>query len=226
MILFEKFGQHQPLNRQSERYRREGIDLSVSTLADQVGACTTALQPLHALIERHVLAAERLHGDDTTVPILAKGKTVTGRIWTYVRDDRPFGGHAPPAALYYASRDRKHEYPVQHLQAITGQADAYSGYNELYDPGRRSYHTDYMARPSHGVDWPAWLADVLPEIADIRRLHPELLPGWKQPNCERPPNSFNIVLSKKFYDSWNRNIENFTKYLLTSIDVTSHNQPM
>jgi hypothetical protein len=90
------------------------------------------------LIERHVLAAERLHGDDTTVPILAKGKTVTGRIWTYVRDDRPFGGHAPPAALYYASRDRKHEHPVQHLQAFTGilQADAYSGYNELYDPSR------------------------------------------------------------------------------------------
>jgi hypothetical protein len=138
MILFEKFGQHQPLNRQSERYRREGIDLSVSTLADQVGACTTTLRPLHALIERHVLAAERLHGDDTTVPILAKGKTVTGRIWTYVRDDRPFGGHAPPAALYYASRDRKHEHPVQHLQAFTGilQADAYSGYNELYDPSR------------------------------------------------------------------------------------------
>src|SRR3989440_1247319 len=139
MILFEKFGQHQPLNRQSERYRREGIDLSVSTLADQVGACTTALQPLHALIERHVLAAERLHGDDTTVPILAKGKTVTGRIWTYVRDDRPFGGHAPPAALYYASRDRKHEHPVLHLQGFIGilQADAYSGYNALYDPSRK-----------------------------------------------------------------------------------------
>ena len=100
MILFEKFGQHQPLNRQSERYRREGVDLSVSTLADQVGACAAVLQPLHALIERHVLAAERLHGDDTTVPILAKGKTVTGHIWTYVRDDRPFGGRAPPAALY------------------------------------------------------------------------------------------------------------------------------
>src|SRR6266478_3629065 len=111
MILFEKFGQHQPLNRQSERYAREGIDLSVSTLADQVGACTTVLQPLHALIERHVLTAERLHGDDTTVPILAKGKTVTGHIWTYVRDDRPFDGHAPPAALYYASRDRRQEHP-------------------------------------------------------------------------------------------------------------------
>jgi transposase len=138
MILFEKFGQHQPLNRQSERYRREGIDLSVSTLADQVGACTTVLQPLHALIERHVLAAERLHGDDTVVPILAKGKTIKGHIWTYVRDDRPFGGRAPPAALYYASRDRRHEHPARHLHGFNGilQADAYSGYNELYNPSR------------------------------------------------------------------------------------------
>jgi len=138
MILFEKFGQHQPLNRQSERYRREGIDLSLSTLADQVGACTAALEPLHALIERHVLAAARLHGDDTIVPILAKGQTVKGHIWTYVRDDRPFGGHAPPAALYYASRDRRSEHPARHLRGFTGilQADAYSGYNELYDPSR------------------------------------------------------------------------------------------
>jgi transposase len=138
MILFEKFGQHQPLNRQSERYRREGIDLSVSTLADQVGACTAVLQPLHALIEHHVLSAERLHGDDTTVPILAKGKTVKGHIWAYVRDDRPFGGRAPPAALYYASRDRRHEHPLRHLHGFSGilQADAYSGYNELYDPSR------------------------------------------------------------------------------------------
>jgi transposase len=138
MILFEKFGQHQPLNRQSERYRREGIDLSVSTLADQVGACTTVLQPLHALIERHVLAAERLHGDDTIVPILAKGKTIKGHIWTYVRDDRPFGGRAPPATLYYASRDRRHEHPARHLHGFNGilQADAYSGYNELCNPSR------------------------------------------------------------------------------------------
>jgi transposase len=81
-----------PINRQSERYAREGIDLSASTLADQVGACAMVLQPLHSLIETHVRAAERLHDDDTTVPIPAKGNTVTGRIWTYVRDDRPFGG--------------------------------------------------------------------------------------------------------------------------------------
>ena len=137
-ILFEKFGQHQPLNRQSERYGREGIDLSVSTLADQVGACATALRPLYELIEAHVLSAQRLHGDDTTVPILAKGKTVTGRIWTYVRDDRPFGSRAPPAALYYASRDRAGAHPERHLRGFCGilQVDAYSGYNRLYDAGR------------------------------------------------------------------------------------------
>ena len=106
MILFEKFGQHQPLNRQSERYRREGIDLSVSTLADQVGACTTALRPLHALIERHVLAAERLHGDDTTVPILAKGKTVTGRIWTYVRRPALWRSRTAGGALLRLTRSK------------------------------------------------------------------------------------------------------------------------
>ena len=85
-----------------------------------------------------MLGAGRLHGDDTNVPILAKGKTIKGHIWTYVRDDRPFGGRAPPAALYYASRDRRHEHPVRHLKAFSGilQADAYNGYNELYDPSR------------------------------------------------------------------------------------------
>jgi transposase len=139
MILFEKYGQHQPLNRQSERYAREGVDLSLSTLADQVGACATALRPLHALIEAHVLGAERLHGDDTTVPILAKGKTEIGRVWVYVRDDKPFGGAAPPAALFYASRDRTREHPERHLAQFAGllQADAYDGYNRLYLPDRK-----------------------------------------------------------------------------------------
>jgi transposase len=139
MILFEKFGQHQPLNRQSERYAREGVDLSLSTLADQVGACAAALRPLHAVIEAHVLAAERLHGDDTTVPILAKGQTETGRVWVYVRDDRPFGGKDPPAALFYASRDRTREHPERHLSGYAGilQADAFDGYNRLYLPDRK-----------------------------------------------------------------------------------------
>ena len=140
-ILFEKFGQHQPLNRQAERYAREGVELSLSTLADQVGACAVALAPIHALIRDHVLRAERLHGDDTTVPLLAKGGTKTARLWTYVRDDRPFAGGAPPAALFYFSRDREMTHPNRHLAGWQGilQADAYGGYNDLYcgdrDPG-------------------------------------------------------------------------------------------
>jgi len=138
MILFEKYGQHQPLNRQAERYAREGVPLSLSTLADQVGACCTALQLIHERLKAHVLAAERLHGDDTTVPVLAKGKTVTGRCWTYVRDDRPFGGRAPPAALFFYSRDRSGEHPQRHLASYSGilQADAYGGYGTLYADGR------------------------------------------------------------------------------------------
>ena len=139
MILFEKFGQHQPLNRQAERYAKEGVPLSLSTLADQVGAGCAALEPLLRRIEAHVFAAGRLHGDDTTVPVLAKGKTVTGRSWVYVRDDRPFGGHAPPAAMFYYSRDRAGEHPRVHLAKWSGllQADAYGGYNKLYDADRK-----------------------------------------------------------------------------------------
>ena len=115
-------------------YAREGVDLSLSTLADQVRAGAAALRPLQQVIERHVLSAERLHGDDTTVPILAKGKTETGRVWTYVRDDRPFGGKDPPAASFYASRDRRGEHPERHLTNWSGvlQADAFSGYARLY----------------------------------------------------------------------------------------------
>src|SRR6266576_1298169 len=138
MILFEKYGQHQPLNRQAERYAREGVPLSLSTLADQVGACCTVLEPLLRRIEHHVLAAERLHGDDTTVPVLAKGKTDIGRCWTYVRDDRPFAGRAPPAAMFYYSRDRGGEHPRGHLADWSGllQADAYGGYGQLYAADR------------------------------------------------------------------------------------------
>ena len=138
MVIFEKFGQHQPLNRQAERYAREGVDLSLSTLADQVGACAAALQPIHDLIRAHVLAAERLHGDDTTVPLLARGGARQARLWTYVRDDRPFAGSAPPAALFCFSPDREMTNPNRHLAGWAGtlQADAYGGYNDLYRANR------------------------------------------------------------------------------------------
>jgi transposase len=148
MLLFEKFGQHQPLNRQAERYAREGVPLSLSTLADQVGAGCAVLAPLIRRIEVHIADAERLHGDDTTVPVLASkaqlgsaktGKTHTGRCWVYVRDDRPFGGHAPPAAMFYYSRDRGGTHVEAHLARWSGllQADAYAGYNRLYEAGRQ-----------------------------------------------------------------------------------------
>ena len=138
-ILEAKFGQHLPLNRQSETFAREGIELDVSTMADWVGACTATLAPLVALIRTHVLAAGRIHGDDTTVPVLAKGKTTTGRLWTYVRDDRPFGGPAPPAAVFHYSPDRRGEHPQRHLAGYAGilQADAYAGFNDLYHPKRK-----------------------------------------------------------------------------------------
>lgn len=139
MILVDKYANHQPLNRQSDKFACEGIDLSVSTMADHVGACAATLRPLHELIKAHVLAAERVHGDDTTVPVLAKGKTRTGRIWTYVRDDRPFGGKAPPAAVFFYSPDRTGVHPEQHLAGYAGilQADAYSGFNALYASDRK-----------------------------------------------------------------------------------------
>jgi hypothetical protein len=140
MLLFEKYGQHQPLNRQAERFAREGVPLSVSTLADQVGAAAFALMPLYKRIENHVLAADRLHGDDTTVPVMAKGKTDVARLWVYVRDDAPFAGADPPAALFHYPRDRRGEHPQTHLANWSGifQADAYGGYGELYRDGRKA----------------------------------------------------------------------------------------
>jgi transposase len=138
-VLFSKYGLHLPLDRQSAVYAREGIDLGVSTLADWVGAAAATLMPLVEAIRTHVFAAERIHTDDTTVPVLAKGKTRIGRLWTYVRDDRPFAGPGPPAAVFFYSRDRGGEHPEQHLAGFAGlmQADAYAGFNCLYEADRK-----------------------------------------------------------------------------------------
>ena len=147
-VLFSKYRAHLPLNRQSDIYAHEGIDLDVSTLADWVGACAATLAPLVDEIEQHVFAGSdsdhgsamrRIHTDDTTVPVLAKNQCTTGRLWTYVRDDAPFGGKAAPAALYHYSPDRGGAHPEKHLARYSGlmQADAYSGYNRLYAAGRQ-----------------------------------------------------------------------------------------
>jgi transposase len=139
LVLAAKYGQHLPLTRQSAIYTGEGVELDVSTLADWVGSSSASLMPLVLGIRGHVFAAERLHGDDTTVPVLAKERTKTGRVWGYVRDDRPFGGPDPPAVAFFYSPDRGGEHPERHLADFAGilQADAYAGFNRLYEPDRQ-----------------------------------------------------------------------------------------
>src|SRR4051794_25533603 len=139
LVLAAKYGRHLPLTRQSAIYAGEGVEIEVSTLADWVGASAAGLAPLGLAGRAPVFAAGRVHGDDTTVPVLSKGKTRIGRLWTYVRDDRPFAGPDPPAAAFFYSRDRGGEHPEQHLASYAGlmQADAYAGFNRLYEAGRK-----------------------------------------------------------------------------------------
>ena len=140
-IMVAKFDDHLPLYRQAEIFAREGVTLQTSTLSGWVGATVAALMPLVDLLRREVIGnAAVLHGDDTPVPILAPGtgKTRTGRLWTYVRDERPHGGEQPPAAVFFASPDRKGAHPLAHLTCFEGvlQADGYAGFNGLYERGR------------------------------------------------------------------------------------------
>jgi transposase len=139
-VLVSKYADHLPLYRQCEIYERQGIELERSTLADWVGGTSALLEPLVEALRRYVMAAGKLHADDTRVPVLAPGtgKTKTGRLWTYVRDDRPAGDPAAPAVWYAYSADRGGEHPEQHLRTFRGalQADAYAGFDQLYKDGR------------------------------------------------------------------------------------------
>jgi hypothetical protein len=139
-VLTSKYCDHLPLYRQSEIYARHGVELERSTLADWVGGSAQLLQPLVEALRRYVIAAGKLHADDTPVPVLApgNGKTKTGRLWTYVRDDRPAGDTTAPAVWFAYSPDRKGEHPERHLREFCGtlQADAYAGFNQLYETGR------------------------------------------------------------------------------------------
>ena len=138
-ILVSKYADHLPLYRQAQIYARQGIELDRSTLADWVGDCSRLLRPLVAALGQYVFGAQKLHADDTPVPVLepGRGKTRTGRLWTYVRDDRPSGSTDPPAVLFRYSPDRKGEHVRAHLKSFIGvlQADAYAGFDELYVDG-------------------------------------------------------------------------------------------
>jgi transposase len=162
-VLVAKYADHLPLYRQSEIYEREGVELDRSTLADWVGGASRTLEPLVDALRRYVLDANKLHGDDIPVPVLApgNGKTKTARLWTYVRDDRPAGSTEAPAVWFAYSPDRKSEHPVNHLANFKGtlQADAFAGFNRLYEKGaivesacwahvRRKFHDLYEAHAS------------------------------------------------------------------------------
>ncbi len=166
MVLNGKYGLHLPLDRQSKAFAHEGIELGVSTLADWVGACAATLAPLVEAIEAHVFAAERIHADDTTVKVLAKGKCRTGRFWDYVRDDRPFGGKAAPAVVFFYSTNRESRHPHTHLARYRGlmQADAYAGFVKLYESSRK---------PGPIVEQACW--------AHARRAHFDLARLQKSP---------------------------------------------
>ena len=162
-VLVSKYADHCPLFRQSEIYAREGVDLDRSTLAGWVGASSELLAPLVEALRKHVLEASKIHADDTPVPVLApgNGKTKTGRLWTYVRDERAAGKNVAPAVWFAYSPDRKGEHPRQHLKNFKGalQADAYAGFHHLYDSGevyevacwahaRRKFHDIHVVHAS------------------------------------------------------------------------------
>jgi transposase len=155
-VLVSKYADHCPLCRQSEIYAREGVDLDRSTLAGWVATTSELLAPLVEAVRDHVMAASKLHADDTPVPVLApgNGKTKTGRLWTYVRDDRPSGSVDAPAVWFAYSPDRKGERPRGALQA-----DAYAGFHHLYKGGaifevacwahaQRKFHEIHIAHAS------------------------------------------------------------------------------
>lgn len=138
-VLVSKYADHLPLYRQSEIYAREGVDLERSTLADWVGRASALLAPLVDALRKDVMASDVLHGDDTPVPVLdpGRGRTKTGRLWTYVRDGRPHGSDRPPSAVYFYSPDRKGERPQSHLKSFKGtlHADGYAGFNAIFETG-------------------------------------------------------------------------------------------
>lgn len=160
-VLVSKYCDHLPLNRQSQIYAREGVDLSRSTLADWVGESSALLRPLVEALAEHVLSAEKVHADDTPVPVLypGRGTTKQGRLWVYVRDDRPAGDETPPAAWFAYSPDRKGKHPAQHLESFRGvlQVDAYAGFDRLFNEGD----------PEHPIQEAACWAHVRRKFYDI-----------------------------------------------------------
>ncbi|KEO06360.1 transposase IS66 family protein [Escherichia coli 2-177-06_S3_C3] len=162
-VVTGKYADHLPLYRQSEIYRRQGVELSRATLGRWTGAVAELLEPLYDVLRQYVLMPGKVHADDIPVPVQepGSGKTRTARLWVYVRDDRNAGSQMPPAVWFAYSPDRKGIHPQTHLACFSGvlQADAYAGFNELYRNGgiteaacwahaRRKIHDVHVRIPS------------------------------------------------------------------------------
>lgn len=182
-ILVSKYCEHTPLYRQSEIYARHGVELSRNTMVRWVRMMAEQLHPLYLALNGYVLAADKVHTDDTPVNVLepGSGKTRTGRLWVYVRDDRNAGSEAPPAVWFSYSGNRKGEHPQRHLAGYSGvlQADAYGGYDALYETGqvteaacmahaRRKIHDEHVRRPTALTD------EALKRIAALYAIEAEI----------------------------------------------------
>jgi len=208
-VLVSKFADHLPLYRQSVIYAREGVELDRSLLAKWVGHSAALLQPLVDALRRHVMAASKLHADDTPVPVLApgNGKTKTGRLWVYVRDDRSSGDTTPPAVWFAYTPDRKGIHPQQHLLAFNGtlQADAYGGYQAIYETGRvaeaacwaharRQFYELHAARPNALNTEALERIGALYKIGEqIRGKPPDERRAYRQAQARIPDHAINRV---------------------------------
>jgi transposase len=181
-VLVSKYADHLPLYRQAQIYAREGVELERSTMAEWVGGCFRLVDPLIQALARYVMAGHKLHADDTPVPVLdpGRGRTKTGRLWTYVRDDRPAGSAEAPAVLFRYAPDRRGERPREHLAPFSGilQADAYAGFGHLYGEGIQEAACWAHARRAfyelHEANQSPIAAEALERIASLYTIESEI----------------------------------------------------
>ena len=232
-ILVQKYCNHLPFYRQSEIYAREDIDLSRSTMASWAGNSAALLQPLIEEIRKSIFASSHIHGDDTTIKVLAPGlgKTNTGRLWTYVRDGRKYGDQTPPAVCYFYSPDRKGIRPIEHLQDFAGifHADAYGGYDKLYQVDendkariteaacwahtRRKFYEVTVTNPNANI-----AMQTLEAIANIYAIEEEISGlGSGERYKARQERSRDLVL--KLFTSWRKYLKELPKKSATGLAI-------
>ena len=232
-ILVQKYCNHLPFYRQSEIYAREDIELSRSTMASWAGQCAALLQPLVEEIRKSIFASSHIHGDDTTVKVLAPGlgKTKTGRIWTYVRDGRKYGDKTPPAVCYFYSPDRKGIRPSEHLNGFAGvfHADAYAGYNNVYIGGanakakitesacwahtRRKFYEVTVTNPNANI-----AMKTLEEIGQIYKIE-EAISGLDPDKRYKVRQERSKDLVEKLFINWKKYLKELPKKSATALAI-------